>query len=55
MKPITLPSLIIFPNPSDGIFYITGNSNVQSIEIFNQVGKLVYADPDVKNKTDHFS
>ncbi|MBE0639722.1 MAG: serine hydrolase [Bacteroidales bacterium] len=45
------PSLNMFPNPSDGIFYFTHPANVQSIEIYNQYGKLAYSDPDFKIKS----
>jgi len=31
-----------FPNPSTGIFYLSGNEAVGNIKIFNSEGKLVY-------------
>jgi uncharacterized repeat protein (TIGR01451 family) len=32
-------SYIIYPNPSNGIFLIKDNSNIQSIEVFNMMGE----------------
>lgn len=43
--------LNIYPNPSNGRFSIAGNAAFQSVEIYNQLGELVYNDPGFNHKT----
>ncbi len=38
--------LNIFPNPSNGIFYVNNASPIHTLEVFNREGKLVYTDLD---------
>jgi len=47
-------NLMVFPNPSNGIFSINHNNNKpQTIEIFNIVGAKIYsATNNVKSKYD---
>lgn len=37
-----LSSTNIYPNPSSGTFYLAGNDKLQSIEVYNLLGDLVY-------------
>lgn len=37
------PELLLYPNPSNGVFYINTSKAWQSIKLFNQLGELVYA------------
>lgn len=39
-------SSLVYPNPSDGIFQISGNEHFESIEVYNIRGKLVFSKYD---------
>ena len=34
-------SLIIYPNPSTGVFYLSTNKNITGYKVVNQIGKIV--------------
>ncbi len=40
----TKENIYIYPNPGNGKFTLTSNSNIQSIVIYNINGKLIYSD-----------
>jgi hypothetical protein len=44
-------SLVIYPNPNNGIFKINSKSALSSIEIYNLTGKLLYSDYNLKRQT----
>ncbi|MFZ4614087.1 MAG: DUF7619 domain-containing protein, partial [Bacteroidia bacterium] len=41
--------LIIFPNPSNGIFYIGSNAKVKSLDVFDCVGNIIMQKSNVNN------
>jgi len=40
----------IYPNPSNGEFYLKTNSDIKTIEIYNTTGELVYSKTNSSNK-----
>lgn len=42
----------IYPNPVDKEFHIKGNARVESIDVINSVGALVFRSTNVKNRID---
>lgn len=44
-----LTSINIYPNPSSGIFNITSNDNIKSIEVYNLLGASVYKTNPILN------
>lgn len=45
-------SITVYPNPSNGIFQLeTGDAKILSVNVYNLLGKEVYAERDVKDKT----
>ena len=41
--------LVIYPNPNNGEFVIESDATIKSIELINQVGKLIYMEKNNKN------
>jgi len=41
----------LYPNPNDGIFAISSNNVLSSIEIYNLTGKLLYSNNNLKRQT----
>lgn len=45
-------SINVYPNPSNGIFQLeTGDARVVSLKVYNLLGKEVYSESDVKDRT----
>ncbi|HBF86999.1 MAG TPA: hypothetical protein DDX39_00040 [Bacteroidales bacterium] len=43
-------SLVVFPNPTKGIFYVESNENIESIKIYSLTGQLVFSKNASTNK-----
>jgi len=40
----------IFPNPSSGVFYVQSFYNINSLQVFNSFGQMVFENNNIDNK-----
>lgn len=50
---IPASTLILYPNPSNGIFHLNGAAlNIKTIQVFNHIGQTVFSSNEASNKLD---
>jgi hypothetical protein len=50
VEDLTLEELVVYPNPSvDGIFHFNFNGTIESVDVYDVVGRLVYVNTDMNN------
>lgn len=49
----TLTPFSVFPNPTDGIITINGSKTINSVQVYNAIGELIYNTPNL-NGSDQF-
>lgn len=49
IKANKLTEPVFFPNPTNGIIHVSCDKNIKKVEIFNQIGQMIFFTEEIKN------